>query len=86
MWETDRTLKTPKVQAVGNSSSAVHWQFDKDEDPLVGDHVMVQTIVVPKGQENLTLRMRASASIDPGVFRRPVQIATDELTADVELD
>lgn len=80
------TLKTPKVQAVGNSSSAVHWQFDRDEDPLVGDHVMVQTVVVPKGQEKLTLRMRASASIDPGVFRRPVQITTDELTADVELE
>jgi hypothetical protein len=79
------TVKTPKIQAVGNASSRVSWQLHKDENPLVGDQVLVQTIVVPKGQEKLTFKMQAFAVISPGLFRRPVRVETEELTVRVDL-
>jgi hypothetical protein len=80
------TIKSPKVQALGNASSTIIWQFNQDDKPLVGDQVMVQTIVVPKGQEKITLKMQAFAMIDPGIFRRPVKIETDTIIAEVELE
>jgi hypothetical protein len=78
-------LKTPKVQAVGNASSRISWQLHKDADPLVGDQVLVQTVVVPKGQEELTFKMQAFAIISPGLFRRPVRVETEEITVKVQL-
>ena len=80
------TIKSPKVQAVGRASSTVSWQFDKDDKPLVGDQVLVQTIVVPKGQETIDLKMQAFAMIDPGIFHRPVKVETETITAEVELE
>ena len=79
------SLKTPKVQAVGNASSRVSWQFHKDDNPLVGDQVLVQTIVVPNGQDEITFKMQAFAIISPGLFRRSVRVETDEITSKVVL-
>jgi hypothetical protein len=78
-------VKSPKIQAVGTASSKVSWEFDKDENPLVGDQVMIQTVVVPKGQESLTFNMQAFAMLDPGMFRRPFRVETDVITVTVEL-
>jgi hypothetical protein len=80
------SLKTPVIQAVGHASSTVTWQFDKDNQPLVGDQVMVQTIVVPKGQGKITYKIQGYAVIDPGIFRRAIRVETEVLTAEVELE
>jgi len=80
------SLVTPKIQAVGRSSTLVSWQIDKDQKPLVGDQVLVQTITVPKGQESITFTLQAFATIDPGVLAfRKVPIQTKPTEVAVEL-
>lgn len=77
------SLVTPKIQAVGRSSTLASWQIDKDDKPLVGDQVLLQTITVPKGQESITFTLQAFATIDPGVltFRKvPIQTGPTEVT------
>jgi hypothetical protein len=79
------SLKTPKIQAVGNASPDAVWQLNKDKQPLVGDQVLVQTVVVPRGRETLRYTLKGFAVIDPGLFRRPVRLETEVVSADVDL-
>src|SRR5215472_10337767 len=68
------SVKTPRVQAVGQASSRCVWQFDKDQQPLVGDQAMLQTVVLPRGEDTIAFTIQAFAVIDPGVFKRPIRI------------
>ena len=79
------SLKSPVVQAIGTASSTVEWQFHRDQTPLVGDQVMVQTVVVPAGQKQLNYTLNAHAVIDPGPFSRLVRIESVPVTATVTL-
>jgi hypothetical protein len=80
------SLKSVKIQATGQMGATATWQFDRDENPLVGDQVLVQTIVVPKGQKKLTFSLQGFAIIDHGWFQRPVSIETPVTQVEVELD
>lgn len=60
------SIVSPKIQAVGTGASRVEWQFERDEHPLVGDQVMLQTIVVPKGQATLEYTVQGYAVIRTG--------------------
>ena len=60
------SLKSTKIQSVGNASSTITWQFDKDENPLVGDQVMIQTLVVPKEQKKVKFNLQGFVVIDLG--------------------
>jgi hypothetical protein len=80
------SLATPKIQAVGRSSTIASWQIDKQDQPLVGDQVLVQTVTVPKGQESIGFTLQAIATIDPGFFAlRKVPIQTKPTEVTVEL-
>jgi hypothetical protein len=79
------SLKTPVIQAVGHAASTVQWQFNKDADPLVGDQVLVQTLLVPRGQESVTFRLRGFAVLAGGLFRPALRLETDEVEAKVDL-
>jgi hypothetical protein len=79
------SVKTPKVQTVGRASTHVSWQLDKDAEPLVGDQVLVQTVVVPREQETLTFKLQASAMIDRNALGWPVPLVTDTVTVEVGL-
>jgi hypothetical protein len=79
------SLVSPRVQAVGRSSSTSSWQLDKHDRPLVGDQALVQTIVVPKGQESITFTLQAFATVDPGFFSRKVPLQTKLVEVEVEL-
>lgn len=79
------SVKTPKVQAVGQAATAVTWQLDKDEKPLVGDQALVQTVVVPRGQETLSFQLQAEAMVNRNMFGWPVPLATEPITVEVDL-
>jgi hypothetical protein len=79
------SVKTPKVQTVGQASTTVTWQLDKDAEPLVGDQVLVQTVVVPREQETLTFQLQAAAMIDRNFVGWPVRLATDAVAVEVGL-
>jgi len=80
------SIKSPKIQAVGIASSSVSWQIDKDNDPLVGDQVLVQTLLVPTGTKKITFRVQAYAMVDPGLFARAVRLQTEPLDVGATLD
>lgn len=79
------SVKTPKIQTIGNGASSASWQFNKDKDPLVGDQIMLQTVVVPKGQKKLTYTLQAYMLIDPSWFQRPVRYETKPFKVVVDL-
>jgi hypothetical protein len=79
------SLKSPVVQAIGTAASTVEWQFHRDQTPLVGDQVMVQTVVVPVGQKELTYTLGAHAVIDSGPFSRLVRFESAPVVATVSL-
>ena len=72
-----------EIQTVGQASSEVQWQFRRANEPLVGDQVLLQTVVFPKDRKKVHLEMQATAVIDPSVFRRPVRL--DGPTVEFEL-
>jgi hypothetical protein len=74
-----------QIQAVGQASSEVAWQFNRADKPLIGDQVMVQTVVVPSKQTTLDFEIQATATIDPGLFHRPVRLDGPLLRVTVEL-
>lgn len=78
-------MQTLEIQAVGQASSEVKWQFHRADEPLVGDQVMVQTVVVPSKQTTLGFEIHATATIDPGVFHRPVRLDGPSIRVTVEL-
>jgi hypothetical protein len=65
---------TPVVQVVGIGHSRCQWQFDRHEQPLLGDQLMFQTLLVPRNTPALTMRARGYALIRapwtfiPGTF------------------
>lgn len=53
-------LCTPEVQAVGIGSSRSEWCFEAvDGQPLLGDQLMFQTLLVPQYTERLTVHLSA---------------------------
>lgn len=78
-------VKTPKVQAVGQASTTVEWQLDKDANPLVGDQILVQTVVVPRETETITYEMTAFALINRYAVGWPVRLDSAPIKAEVTL-
>lgn len=54
---------TPLIAAVGVGGDYCRWDFTKDDLPLVGDHLMVQILLVPKHDYELQFQARVSATI-----------------------
>ncbi len=54
---------TPLIAAVGVGGDYCRWDFTKDDVPLVGDHLMVQILLVPKHDYELQFQARVSATI-----------------------
>lgn len=54
---------TPLIAAVGVGGDYCRWDFTKDKIPLIGDHLMVQILLVPKHEHELQFQARVSATI-----------------------
>jgi hypothetical protein len=77
------SLQTTKIAATGQSSSVMCWQFHKDDSNLV-EQVMVQTLLVPKGQETVTFKLQAFADVKVGWFSS-TRLETEEKVVQVKL-
>ncbi|HEX8175553.1 MAG TPA: hypothetical protein VF543_10570 [Pyrinomonadaceae bacterium] len=56
-------VMTPLVAAVGVGDDYCRWDFTKDDVPLIGDHLMVQILLVPKHEYELSFKARVTATI-----------------------
>jgi hypothetical protein len=56
-------VMTPIIEAVGVGDDYSQWVFTKDTKPLVGDHIMMQVILVPLGLRELQFKARVSATM-----------------------
>jgi len=73
------SVMTPVVQTIGVGSSLCQWQFEADEKPLLGDQLMLQTVLVPRYTEKINLKVRGYALIKTGWTRTPVRYETQWL-------
>lgn len=51
-------VMTPRVQAIGKMGSRCQWQFETGSEPVLGDQVMLQTMLVPIGTRSISYRVR----------------------------
>lgn len=73
------SVMTPVVQTIGIGSSHCQWQFEADEKPLLGDQIMLQTVLVPRYTDKIDLKVRGYALIKAGWTRAPVRYETQWL-------
>jgi len=81
------SLKYPVVISTGIASNTCHWVLKPDEDqtPLLGDQLMVQTVAVPKSQNKIRFRMKATVKVDKGLFYKQQTKETEEYEVEVGL-
>lgn len=79
------SVMTPTVQAIGIGSSKCQWLFEVEDKPLLGDQIMVQTILVPKKLKSLTYNIRGYALIKSSFVSFPAKFHTDwvKITCDL---
>lgn len=73
------SVMTPVIQAVGMGASRCEWIFERDKEPLLGDQIMIQTILVPKGTTSITFKARGYAFVKASWISFPVPFYTDEI-------
>lgn len=73
------SVMTPVIQAVGMGASRCEWIFEEDKEPLLGDQIMIQTILVPKGTPSITFKARGYAFVKASWISFPVPFYTDDL-------
>ncbi len=77
-------VKTSIIQAVGIGSSRCEWMFEKDKKPLLGDQIMLQTILVPRFTTSAQCNIRGYAMLKPNWISFPVKFYTDWI--DIKLE
>jgi len=78
-------LLSPVVTAVGCQQSRCEWWFEPDGDkPLLGDQLMVQTVLVHPGTDVLRFKTRGHALIKPAFYTLFVSTPLKTKWLDVE--
>ena len=62
------SVVTPVIVATGVGDSGSEWAFQRDEIPLVGDHIMVQIIHTPRFQEKLKFKAQVYTTVVTSYF------------------
>ena len=78
-------LKLPVIQAAGEASSSCTWVLNPDENPLLGDQVLIQTIAVPKGTKQLNYQMKGLIKADKGIFWKKQTAETSTYNIQINL-
>ncbi|QDT50503.1 hypothetical protein Pan258_45820 [Symmachiella dynata] len=75
------SVVTPIITATGVGDSGSEWVFRKDENPLVGDHLMFQIVHTPRYQKTLKFKAQVYATVMTSWFF-PARLESDwvELT------
>jgi hypothetical protein len=79
------SLMSPIIQAVGIGASRCEWCFEVDRAPLLGDQIMLQTILVPKRTKIVKLKVRGYALIKTGWISFPAMFRTSWLEVECQL-
>lgn len=81
------SLKFPVIQSIGIASNKCSWVLNPDEDqnPLLGDQLLVQTIAVPKGMKRIRYNIHGVLKVDRGLWWRQQTKSTDVYSIEVEL-
>lgn len=82
------SLQLPVIQATGIASNTCSWILNPDENktPLLGDQLLVQSIMVPKDTSAVTYKIQGLVKADRGLFWKQRQQKTPEYTVQVKLD
>jgi len=59
------SLISPMIQAMGLGASRCEWLYELDQQDLLTDQVMLQTVLVPKGVRSIKFKARGYAYIRP---------------------
>ncbi|MDQ3110610.1 MAG: hypothetical protein M3R17_12015 [Bacteroidota bacterium] len=78
-------LKLPVVQSLGIASNTCTWILNPQENPLLGDQLLVQTIAVPKGTQKITYEMFGVLKADKGILWKKQEIKTKVYEVEVVL-
>jgi hypothetical protein len=54
---------TSVISAVGVGDTWSRWMFTKEDLPMIGDYIMVQTVLVPRVIETLSFKARVGATM-----------------------
>lgn len=62
------SIQLPMVQASGVATNKCTWVLNPDANPLLGDQLMVQTIAVPKGLNDISYKVKGLIKVDKNLF------------------
>ncbi len=79
------SLIAPVVQTVGLYHSRCEWRFEVEKNPLLGDQLMFQTVLVPAGTTSIKMRARSYALIRSGLHFFPAIYWTEPLELELSL-
>lgn len=79
------SVMTPIIQAIGQGSSHCEWLFEVDDKPLLGDQIMLQTILVPRNTASLKFKARGYALIKSSFVNFPAMFYTNWLNIECPL-
>lgn len=79
------SVMTPIIQAVGLGSSHCEWLFEVEDKPLLGDQIMLQTVLVPRGTRDLKFKARGYALLRPSWISFSTMLYTDWLEVECHL-
>lgn len=79
------SIKTSLIQAVGIASSRCEWCFQVDDTPLLGDQIILQTVLVPKYTEILKFKIRGYAMVKTNWISFPALFRTEWLEVECKL-
>jgi len=76
---------SPVIQAIGIGQSKCEWLFEEDKNPLIGDQIMFQTILVPKETPSVKFKASGYAFIKTNWLSFPVSFFTSDLELECKL-
>ncbi|MCK6562915.1 hypothetical protein HUU39_11625 [candidate division KSB1 bacterium] len=76
------SVMSPLIQAIGIGSSRCNWRFEVEQKPLLGDQIMLQTVLVPRYTEKLAFKIRGYAQIRPKWTKALAMFTTKWLTVE----
>lgn len=79
------SIMTPTIQAIGIGASQCQWVFEVEDKPLLGDQVMIQTILVPKNTKQISYNVRGYALIKSAFVSFPAKFHTDWINVKCDL-
>jgi hypothetical protein len=70
---------TPLITAIGTNDNECRWRFERDRQPLVGDHLLAMVVRAPRRETNLDYTVRISAEVSTQTTLWPWWRETDML-------